>query len=471
MLWFYLHFPSLLLEHYNQSQPDALPMALIDPHSGRIVQANSLAADTGVTRGQSLQTATALTPTLKLISADGNHEEQILQQQALWLYRFMARIIPCPPAGLLAEAGSLLRLHGGLHGLWQKLEGLLVQRRFSARLAYGYTPLAARLLAENNQGICTDEPETLKQAIGRLPVDSAGLDQKTAERLQRMGLSSLQAVFQLPDRELARRLGPEACRHLQKIRGTAPDPQKTWTPPGHFRRQLDFAQDVEHSSGLAFPLHKALQELEDELRWRQQSTDTLQLSLRHRDQANTALQVRTTAPEHRADAFIALIRLRLDQTTLSAPVIGLTLRVRRLLSRTLSDSDDLLGESSPSSRNEAWQHLLSRLQTRLGEEALHTLSLKADHRPELATGNSTLVTASQSTDMQLPRRPLWLLKPPHPLTHMPDEWLAGPERISAGWWDGERIQRDYYIARLTTGQTGWLFRDVTGGWFVHGWFG
>jgi protein ImuB len=69
------------------------------------------------------------------------------------------------------------------------------------------------------------------------------------------------------------------------------------------------------------------------------------------------------------------------------------------------------------------------------------------------------------------RRPLWLLKGPQPLTETPATWFSGPERISGGWWDGERVHRDYYIAQLQTGQLAWVFHDAQTGWFVHGWFG
>ena len=72
---------------------------------------------------------------------------------------------------------------------------------------------------------------------------------------------------------------------------------------------------------------------------------------------------------------------------------------------------------------------------------------------------------------QLPQRPLWLLRGPQPLTEIPQAWFTGPERISGGWWDGQRVHRDYYIAQLNNGQLAWVFRDVREGWFVHGWFG
>ena len=51
-------------------------------------------------------------------------------------------------------------------------------------------------------------------------------------------------------------------------------------------------------------------------------------------------------------------------------------------------------------------------------------------------------------------------------------FLAGPERIEAGWWDGRIAQRDYYIARNSKGAVLWIYqqhRELTR-WFVHGIF-
>lgn len=473
MLWLYLHFPYLLLEHFSQSDPEPRPKALISGKPAKVLQANPLATSQGVAPGQTVQTATALMPDLQLIPADLTEQQRILRQQAVWLYRHVARITLHAPDGILTEAGSLCRLHGGLQGLWETLESELTRRNLTAWLACGHTPKAARLLARTQQGQCTDDRQALKQSLHAIPVEHAELDPRATERLQRMGLQSLGRIFQLPDRELARRLGPETCLELQKLVGTAADPQKEWSPPAHFHRRLDFAEDVEHTSGLQFPLQRALQELEEELRWRQHSTDTLNIQLHHRSDAATGLPLRTTAPEHRAPAFLALLRLKFERLELTSPVVGATLQVQRFIARHTPGGDDLFGESG-SDRTEAWQHLLSRLQTRLGDSALRVISAQDDHRPEQACQLRAIAASGQSApkgNQTLPRRPLWLLKAPQPLVHMPQEWLAGPERISAGWWDGERIQRDYYIARLHSGQTGWLFRDVTGGWFIHGWFG
>jgi protein ImuB len=78
-------------------------------------------------------------------------------------------------------------------------------------------------------------------------------------------------------------------------------------------------------------------------------------------------------------------------------------------------------------------------------------------------------------------RPLWLLQAPQPLGRDGNRpWLDGPlalgagcERIDTGWWDGQPVARDYYVAVTSEGERLWIYRDLrgAGGWFVHGIFG
>ncbi len=78
-------------------------------------------------------------------------------------------------------------------------------------------------------------------------------------------------------------------------------------------------------------------------------------------------------------------------------------------------------------------------------------------------------------------RPLWLLDTPRPLRTPPDHrpWVLhdGPERIESGWWDGNDVRRDYFVAERPSGERIWIYRDGRDGfgegdgeWFVQGFF-
>ncbi|MEX0603077.1 MAG: DNA polymerase Y family protein [Marinobacter sp.] len=478
MLWLYIHLPNLLLEHVNQDQAGQTPLIISAGSQGLVYQANRAARELGVRTGMRLKTAINLAPDLVVARTDSGREQFALAQQARWLYRQAAYISLYPPNGLLTEVSSLKRLYGGLTPLWQNLSQELDRRQLTGQMATALTPSAARSLAQMNRGQCTDCPETLRELAQALPIDQIGLPERTVKRLGKLGLLTLNDALSLPANEIAHRLEPETLQRLQQIHGTRPDPQTRWQPPLYFRQRMDFASDIEQMAGLLFPLQRALGELETDLQWRQQDTDYLKLSFHHRHHAETHLAIRTAGPEHQAVAFMALARIQLEQQQLAAPVMAMTLTVSRFMARGQPANTDLFGsESGP---DEAWQALVGRLQARLGESAIKTLASHPDHRPEKAWTQQTLskpgkISAHRDDHFpdapSLPYRPLWLLRTPQAVHHLPEAWLAGPERISGGWWDGERVQRDYYIAQLKTGQLGWLFRDVSGGWYIHGWFG
>ena len=77
-------------------------------------------------------------------------------------------------------------------------------------------------------------------------------------------------------------------------------------------------------------------------------------------------------------------------------------------------------------------------------------------------------------------RPSWILETPQklilrnerPFYRRPLKLISRTARIEAGWWDGNGVQRDYYVAADDRGRMFWLYRErLTGSWFLHGFFG
>ena len=77
-------------------------------------------------------------------------------------------------------------------------------------------------------------------------------------------------------------------------------------------------------------------------------------------------------------------------------------------------------------------------------------------------------------------RPLWMLDKPlrlmmrdqRPIYRRPLKMLTRTERIEAGWWDGNRVERDYYVAADDRGHMFWVYRErLSGEWYLQGLFG
>ncbi len=466
MLWLYLHFPSLLLDHYTRTQGQS-PLALLRGKPPVIEQATASARDQGVRPGQSLATAQSLCPELLPCHSDEQRQQRELTALAAWLYPLASPLTLWPPDGIAIRAGELKRLYGSLEALCQALTEAIQQRGLHYHMATAGTPRMARLLARHHPERCSENEADWHQALAALPVSATDWPLKVRERLQRMGLTHLGQLLQCCPRELAHRLGPELVRDLQLLRGQRHEPCTEFVPPERFRQRLELIQEASHTGALRFPLQRLLQDLETFLRYRQQASDHLELILLHPDRQHTRVPIRLSRPRHRASDMAELIQLQLENQQLQDSVHSLELRTRRLLALHNTAQDLFQREEAD---RDALEELISRLGAKLGEDQLLRPALRDDHRPEHAHHLGHRQHSNGTARRQV-TRPLWLQQPPQPLTVTPREWLNGPERLQGGWWDGDYVRRDYYIARLEAGRQAWLFRNADGQWFIHGWFG
>jgi protein ImuB len=83
-------------------------------------------------------------------------------------------------------------------------------------------------------------------------------------------------------------------------------------------------------------------------------------------------------------------------------------------------------------------------------------------------------------------RPTWLLDKPiallerdhRPFYGTPLRLVSPPERIESGWWSGDLVTRDYYVAESRDHAFYWIFCERTAGpdgestrYYLHGLFG
>jgi protein ImuB len=198
----------------------------------------------------------------------------------------------------------------------------------------------------------------------------------------------------------------------------------------------------------------------------------LRCDLVHEDVAPTSIVLGLTATRQ-IEHIMNVLRERLGREELPDRVEAIRLISEELIPLGAKECDlfPVAGRSS-----EAGVQLIERLRARLGDHAVHALEHRADHRPELANGQTlTIGGAAPAMSRRLSAvRPLWLLSSPRLLGGAPTgvelKLLSGPERIETGWWDGGEVGRDYFVGRNARGETLWLYRERGGEWFVHGVF-
>lgn len=377
---------------------------------------------------------------------------ETLEPIAAWLCQFTPKVSLEPPQALLAEVQGSLRYFGGLDCFLGKLRAGLAELRFEASLAVAATPRAALWRVRGNG-----------KRLEELPVSAMGVE---TEFLKSIGISTIGELLQLPRDGLAKRCGEELLEKLDQALGALPEPRVFFAPPAYFCATLELPGEVAHAEGVLFAARRQLVQLEGLLTARQAGVRRFTLTLIHRKQKFTEIEISLASPARSTERFARLLREELAKLSLRQPVEAIRLEAADftpLLERTAGMFGDARADE------EDWARLVERLQLRLGREAIHGLTTQPDHRPEYAW-RSVEPGEWDSREFRQPGpRPLWLLEPPRRLGEMDLELLAGPERIECGWWDGDEAKRDYFIARSPDSSLVWIYRE-SNDWFMHGIF-
>jgi len=417
--------------------------------------------------------ARALVQNLIVYPRDRKAEQDALHKLAAWAYQFSSQVSLYPPCALLLEIQGSLTLFGGYAALVDRLRTGLQALGYLAQLAAAPTPLAAFALACCDREQHVESGHQLTATLASLPLSVLDWEQVLLDRLEGMGVRRIGDLLRLPRDGLARRLGTDSVLYLDRMLGRQPDPQKLYRPPECFRHRMQLPFEVEQADALLFALQRLVLELCGWLQGKGAAVQEFEIELWHRGDQTTVLSLGVHKKSRDADQFVALLRERLQRLTLTRPVTEIELRTGYVFALDAQSLD--LFQAAP----EAGQvDLLDRLRARLGNDAVRGLSAVAEHRPEYAWCYSEPGQGEQHINGQ--QRPLWLLPVPRQLK-TENGWpcLQGKlelkhsrERIETGWWDGQDIARDYFVAISASGSRYWIYRELAGErrWFLQGVF-
>lgn len=469
MRWACVLLPQLALDAVLRQQADpAAPLALVTgPAQRRVLHAaNAAARRLGWQRGMLLSTAQALTREVHVLAHDPKQEAQARDMLATWAYGFSSQVSLDYAHALVLEIEGSRALFGDWPAISRRLGSELQALGFRHRLTAAPNPLAARILANTHREVGIGE-DVLLRALSSILVERSGLPADVIQTLSRSGLRTLGPIFALPRESLARRFPRQVLHHLDQLRGDVVSSLTWFMPPTRFEGRIEFEYEVESSQALLFPMRRLTSDLATFLSSRDGGVQRFVFAFEHERHSDSELVVGLLAPERDASMLFEISRSRLDHLQLPAGTRGMRLVADELPSFVPAGRD--LFDTRPQ-QAVPWEQLRERLRARLGDNAVHGITLHPDHRPERATRHSEPGKASQPD--ALPPRPAWLLPRPIPLRGYQHEKLEGPERIESGWWDGSDVRRDYYSVRTTDGQIAWAFEipQRPGELWLQGWF-
>ncbi|CAM4343164.1 Y-family DNA polymerase [Vibrio agarivorans] len=476
VLWIYLHFPRLQLdalfthqanEAQVQGEEKEHPTVVVETRHHNIVQANDAALADGVKVGMGLGSASALCPKLNVHPFDLLSEEVKLQEVAQWLYLITSDIVLYPPNGLLLKATNMLTLYEGLESYWQAVKKHLDSLAISYQFACGFSPYSAMLLAKQGANLLSECRDTIVSTLSPLPLHYSELETKHVEQLNRVGIKDFAGLLALPLKEVARRFNIDLVNYVGRLLGQLSHPVRFFHPKEQFERSLELLYDVENIQWLQRPLTRLLKQLDSFLTLRNLVAYELILTLHQRDNPPQNVTFTSGGGDYRYEKWLKLCALTLESIKLDAAVYHLTLKAVRVSQINQNYIDIFEGDKG--GQNQA--DLIALLQAKLGNHNVTRPLPSADHRPEKSTRyiNADRDIAALPTSEIQRLRPTRLVQPPQRLTeHV--ELIHGPERIVTGWWDGDSVTRDYFIAQTPQGLWLWVFRTEQKLWFLHGYF-
>ena len=483
-LWLAIVFPKLLLEVFTHHQPQQSAVLIQDVKGQPLVCTATLAAEkAGIYAGMALGAAYALCPDITIYHYDVHAENYRLEQLALWATRFTPKLSIQPPNALLLEVRGSLKFFGGLKKLLAQIsEDLNRHWRHQHGLAVTPTPAASLLLATSGTTVVVSSKEKLRSALGAVSIRLLPLHEKQLKQLHNTGVRVLRDLWRLPKDGLARRFGADLMRYLDCVLGDFPDMRREFTLPELFAARREWPFEVSDTALIMLIAKELLGEMAQFLQSRDACISQCEFVFLHGQLPPVKVTLGVRQPSRDAGHLLRLFKEHLERFTLAAPVIGLELSAMDLQTYTGRSEDLVLFPNEPIHQTTASvDALLERLQIRLGREAIQSVSVKADHRPEYAHEFSErFIAQTLPQDRAIPCRPLWLLPTLQPLKkhhgqlwhHGPLSILQGPERIESGWWSGNDVCRDYYIAADNKGRQLWIFRNLKAPdqWFLQGLF-
>jgi protein ImuB len=487
-LWVAVYLPDLALNAVADGHPDFhldsdRPAAVFEPAGGqlRIVAVNGAARSVGIRSGLSVSAAMALTASIELLERSITAEDRYLEGLAEWSNGLTPIVSLQAREGLLLEVHGSLNFLGGLDAIKRALIEELHARRLDFQISTAPTPLAALWLARHGNVDLSVHREFVG-CMAALPLVVTAWPDRIRKLLHEMGLTTIGDCLRLSRAGFARRVGKDYLDELDKALGKQYDLRKIHSKNPTLSWAADLFFETVSQDILVSTLESGIEVIAAELRQRQVQIKQVRLQLKHLRGLPTIMNFEFVEPVHAVQHLLTPLVVRMGAMKTTSPVCAFMLETGPLIPmsigvRQLFESLEVEGALPGSSAV-----LIECLRGRFGKDGVYGLSLRAEHRPELAFEKRTeglqCSVGDGRTSSFWGERPLWILPQPLPLSNNTLRTMSRshsqpkPERIESGWWDGKDVRRDYYTVITGDGERWWVYRDcVTCEWRLHGVFG
>jgi len=542
-----LWFPRLGAERLlrDMDRGARIPLGVVGETSNTqvIVSVTLAASQLGVQQGQPLRDASAICADLVTRTQNKPAEAAFLSALRRWAGKFSPWVSEAAPDSLVVDITGCSHLFGGEDAMMQRIiqdcadMGVSAQvgiadtlgaawalARYSGQVAEGHrsgdeiaqearatraravkrrhwtrggAAAPARAISAGHAANCIAPVGQTFAYLAPLPVAALRLPSEQVTQLNRLGLRSVDDLFQQPRAGLARRFGKGLVLRLDQATGAAPEPVSPAQVADHFATRMTLPDPIGLKEDVLAGLDRLLPPLCEKLKTQGRAARVLCLEA------------------HRVDGDVAIVLVTLARSTVETDVIrplfelkldGLDAGYGFDLLRLVVTHHEALQMRQPVGHLEAGQEakerlqdntkmddLIARLGARVGMENVLRVHPVESNIPEKTSKYIPAAWSEPARDWPLPPRPRPLLLWAPELVHAPDDptppekfrwrrrdWVlkcaTGPERIAPEWWlDDPQWRsgvRDYWVVTTHCGRQFWLFyahgAATSSGWFCHG---
>jgi protein ImuB len=478
-----------------RSEPDLLneAVAIVEGDGGgaHIVAATRRARTKGIRAGMSLAQARSIVP--KLIARVRDTECERTAQEALVevAETFSPRVEDAGEGVVFLDISGLERHFASELELAKAMIRASDDVGLPARCGIAASKLAARVAAELPKSPHVVEAGKEAEFLAPLPLTRLAPELDAAATLRRWGLSSIGELAQLPESEVASRLGSLGRELHVAARGIDPRPLIPRPLPQEFREGMELEWPLVALEPFLFIASSALDRLSKRLELQGFACRRLELTMMLEPDGFHSRAIELPAPTRDVKTMLTLLRLDLEKTPPGAPVTGFSLTAYPDRPRRAQLS--LFGPAALSPEKLATT--IAKLISMLGEDRVGMPMTVDNHLPDrYALG---AFTPPPPPEMRRePRNSAGLLatrifRPPIPVEvitrpsrqNEPGEiqieaiqgegdlagavrTSSGPWHIEHGWWGTNPAERAYWDVELMRGNTYRMYRDGEG-WFVE----
>ncbi|HET6227915.1 MAG TPA: DNA polymerase Y family protein [Bacteroidia bacterium] len=488
-------FPHLMTDWILRRQPELkdVPFVLAIAERGRrVVKAvNSIAQTKGVYTEMVVADCKAIVPELQVLDYDAAQPQKLLTALAEWCIRYAPIVSIDLPNGLLLDSSGCTHLWGG-----EEMYLKTIQERFQ-KIGYS-TQLAISDTIGCSWGVCrfgkiSSIVPSGKQAhaLSSLPPTALRLEEVIVERLQKLGLQSIQQFSSMPRTALRRRFGAGLLTRLDQAMGNELEFLLPVKPISPYEERLPSMEPILTATGIELALKQVLETLCQRLSQENKGLRVCAFICHRLDGTSQTIEVGTNRPSRNPKHLFNLFEIKIQEIE---PDLGIELFVLQApVVEELQNTQDALWAVN-NANEAAIAELLDRIAGKTGTAAIHRYLPTEHYWPERSIQSTTSLTEKKTSDWRtdLPR-PLHMLAKPEPIevsVPIPDyppllfnykgvlhtvKKADGPERIEQEWWTDKSEYRDYYCLEDEHGGRYWVFRlgDYFTGdpkWFIHGFF-